>query len=253
MRREKGQLNVVKANSKLTKFKIPHISDSDDLILHSKLLLANAVEISSIIENERHNLQNQIISDGEDCPESVFVHQAIELLNDREKSLVVNSEQRNSNRISESSEWSEFSDISDDLKSPVPSLDVIKDYDTALVIDEESNLTLQDIDIAATCDSSKYYYFYQADDGQHLYLHNVNMRMLQAMYGSIEYSPPIITGKVLQKQNCSMTEDLRKRLKFLQHLPVSCQFEVAEIELDKSLISTEIWKRFKGTYYIIQL
>lgn len=246
MRREKSQLSVSRANSKISKFKIPHISDSEDLIRHSKLLLANVTEISSIIGNERDELSNQIITDGEDCPESVFVYQALELLNCRQKALADNLNQQNRNRISESSEISEFSDISaDDLKTSISLIDNLKEFDN-LVIDEESNLTLQDVDIAAACDSSKYYYFYQADDGQHLYLHNVNMRMLQAMYGNIENSPPIITGKVLQMQNCSMTEDLRRRLKFLQHLPVSCQFEVAEIKMNNSLISNEILDRFRG-------
>lgn len=248
MRREKNQFNVVKASTRLSKFKIPHISDAEELILHSKLLLANSREISQIIECERTALNNQLVADGEDCPESIYIEIALQVLKTRQDNLQEYISSNINHRVSESSEISEISDVSEDIKIPTTlSLDKFKEFDEEFVIDEESKLTLQDVDIAvASSDSSKYYYFYQADDGQHLYLHNVNIRMLQAMYGSIENSPPTISGKIIQKQSCSMTEDLRRRLKFLQHLPVTCQFEVAEVKLDTSLISSEVFERFRG-------
>lgn len=50
-------------------------------------------------------------------------------------------------------------------------------------------------------------------------------------YGSLEKCPHVIHGKIIEKEGGSMTERLRKRLRYLQHLPLSCQFEVAEINL----------------------
>jgi len=41
-----------------------------------------------------------------------------------------------------------------------------------------------------------------------------------------------------------MSEDLRKRLKYLQHLPVSCEFEVVEIGMDAPTISPVIMAKF---------
>ncbi|XP_018906529.2 E3 ubiquitin-protein ligase RNF10 [Bemisia tabaci] len=92
--------------------------------------------------------------------------------------------------------------------------------------------------------NSKYYYFYQASDGQQVYLHALNTRMLEMHYGSLENCPERITGRVLEKESGSMTEELRKRLRYLQHLPVTCQFDVVEIELGE-LVSSAVMESFR--------
>lgn len=85
-----------------------------------------------------------------------------------------------------------------------------------------------------------------AIDGQQIYLHAVNVRMLELNYGSLEQSPHTVTGIIVEKESGSMTEDLRKRLRYLQHLPLTCQFEVAEIQLESPLVSQETLDTFKG-------
>lgn len=123
------------------------------------------------------------------------------------------------------------------------------------MIDEDSNFTLSDIDIVptSTCASSDYYYFYQSTDGQPLYLHSMNTRMLQAMYGSLDKSPQMITGKIVHKDSSSMSEALRKRLKYLQHLPICTQFEVVEVEFKQGVISPEVLAYFKGKFNDLSL
>ncbi|KAJ8967110.1 hypothetical protein NQ314_003083 [Rhamnusium bicolor] len=86
-------------------------------------------------------------------------------------------------------------------------------------------------------------------DGQHIYLHAINARMLEHTYGSLEFGPKAITGKILEKEGGSMTEELRKRLRYLQHLPVTCQFEVAEIQLRQPLVKKETLEQFHGRYF----
>lgn len=88
--------------------------------------------------------------------------------------------------------------------------------------------------------------FFIASDGQHIYLHAVNVRMLEHTYGSLEKSPRTLVGKIVEKEGGSMTEELRKRLRYLQHLPVTCQFEVAEIQLKPPTITRETLDHFKG-------
>lgn len=116
------------------------------------------------------------------------------------------------------------------------------------MIDEDNNFSLSDIDIVPTlsCTSSDYYHFYQSMDGQPLFLHSMNTRMLQAMYGSLDKSPQKITGKIIHKDSSSMSEDLRKRLKYLQHLPICTQFEVVEIEFQKDTVAPAVLAQFKG-------
>lgn len=89
-------------------------------------------------------------------------------------------------------------------------------------------------------------FFSLASDGQHIYLHAINARMLEHTYGSLEMAPKIITGKIVEKEGGSMTEELRNRLRYLQHLPVTCQFEVAEIQLREPIISRETLNLFHG-------
>lgn len=85
-----------------------------------------------------------------------------------------------------------------------------------------------------------------AIDGQQIYLHAVNARMLELNYGSLEQSPHTVTGVIVEKESGSMTEDLRKRLRYLQHLPLTCQFEVVEIQLAPPVVSQKTLDTFKG-------
>lgn len=70
--------------------------------------------------------------------------------------------------------------------------------------------------------------------------------MLEMTFGSLEKSPLFITGTILEKESGSMTDELRKRLRYLQHLPVTCQFEVAEIDLKPPVITTDTVEFFQG-------
>lgn len=88
--------------------------------------------------------------------------------------------------------------------------------------------------------------FISANDGQHLYLHAMNVKMLEMQYGRLENSPHVITGKLLEKEGGSLTEDLRRRLRYLCHLPLTSQFEVAEIELKPPIVSEEVLSSFHG-------
>lgn len=90
-----------------------------------------------------------------------------------------------------------------------------------------------------------------ACDGQHLYLHALNVRMLEHMYGSLEHSPKTLVGRIVEKEGGSMTEELRKRLRYLQHLPVTCQFEVAEIQLKQPVVCKETLEHFNGDYHFV--
>lgn len=89
-----------------------------------------------------------------------------------------------------------------------------------------------------------------------MYLHAANVKMLEMQYGSLEYCPPVITGKLLEKEASICTEELRRRLRYLCHLPLTCPLELAEIELKPPLVSEEVLSAFYGdhlSYFIIFL
>ncbi|XP_023240083.1 RING finger protein 10-like [Centruroides sculpturatus] len=88
-----------------------------------------------------------------------------------------------------------------------------------------------------------YYYFYQAIDGQHIYLNALNVQMLVRDYGSLEFCPHEITAKVVELEGVSMNELLRHRLRYLCHLPLTCEFQIVELQM-KPLISPEVFDSF---------
>ncbi|XP_063171693.1 E3 ubiquitin-protein ligase RNF10 isoform X2 [Candoia aspera] len=94
--------------------------------------------------------------------------------------------------------------------------------------------------------SSPSYYFYQAEDGQCLYLHPVNVRCLVREYGSLEKSPEKITAAVVEISGHSMTEDVRQRHRYLCHLPLTCEFSICELALKPPVISKETLQMFSG-------
>lgn len=221
----------------------------------------------TIIERERNELNRQLLEDGLDCPESIFIRQALDLLAEREKNVqsttkifVVKPKEVVTDTVDLDHEAVDFE--LEKLKLNVAAKPFVScnaenfvenDEDKGaaaflanFVIDEETNLTLHDIDIQPTVNDSNFFYFYQAADGQHLYLQSINVRMLQMMYGSLDRAPRTIRGKIVQKESCSMTEDLRKRLKYLQHLPVTSQFDVVEILLEQPIVSADVLAKFKG-------
>ncbi|KAK7087298.1 hypothetical protein V1264_021369 [Littorina saxatilis] len=94
--------------------------------------------------------------------------------------------------------------------------------------------------------SKKAFYFYQASDGQHIYLHSVNARCIDDQYRGLEHGPHTITASIVDKEIAFMTQDIRQRLRYLSHLPLTCEFQVAEVKLEPPVVSQETLRRFAG-------
>nr|XP_035969996.1 RING finger protein 10 isoform X2 [Halichoerus grypus] len=92
--------------------------------------------------------------------------------------------------------------------------------------------------------SSPCYYFYQAEDGQHMFLHPVNVRCLVREYGSLEQSPEKISAVVVEISGYSMSEDVRQRHRYLSHLPLTCEFSICELALQPPVVSKETLEIF---------
>lgn len=88
--------------------------------------------------------------------------------------------------------------------------------------------------------------FSPASDGQHIYIHSFNVKMLKHDYGSLKDAPTTITAKILSKESDYMSEGYRKCFKYLAHLPVTCPFETMEIEMGDTVVSQETLDFFSG-------
>ncbi|XP_058492748.1 RING finger protein 10 [Solea solea] len=89
-----------------------------------------------------------------------------------------------------------------------------------------------------------YYYFYQADDCQQMFLHPVNVRCLLREYGSLEAGPDSITATVVETVGHTVTEEVRRRNRYLAHLPLTCEFSICELALQPPVISKETLETF---------
>ncbi|KAJ3604643.1 hypothetical protein NHX12_029383 [Muraenolepis orangiensis] len=89
-----------------------------------------------------------------------------------------------------------------------------------------------------------YYYFYQAEDCQQMFLHPVNVRCLLREYGSLEASPDTITARVVETEGHTVTEEVRRRHRYLAHLPLTCEFSICELALQPPILSKETMDTF---------
>ncbi|KAI8060504.1 hypothetical protein BC940DRAFT_311958 [Gongronella butleri] len=76
-----------------------------------------------------------------------------------------------------------------------------------------------------------HYLFYQAKDGQHIYLHPLDTRILKHEYGDYQFFPKDLHVKCAAVEETTVTEDVRKRFKFLAHLPLACDVTFIEVDV----------------------
>lgn len=87
-------------------------------------------------------------------------------------------------------------------------------------------------------------YFHQSFDGQNIFLCPLNIKMLKEEYGEYHQMPSTLQAPILEiSAQGRVDEAKRRRLKFLNRLPVGAQFSLVELELT-SLVSGEILKKY---------
>lgn len=75
------------------------------------------------------------------------------------------------------------------------------------------------------------YYFYQASSGQHIYLHPLDIKILKSYFESYSNFPESIRVRIDGVEEGSMNDDLRKRCRYLSHLPSGCDITFVESDL----------------------
>ncbi|XP_033341087.2 E3 ubiquitin-protein ligase RNF10 isoform X1 [Megalopta genalis] len=249
MRREKGSMLAVPVGS--TTQNPTNFFSAAETISHevySKLLIANTDVIMNIIECERVQLKLEML-DNPHSPENCYIEQALNELSKREEELLneIKSKsevdaitQEKENIIENEQPAQRELENHEETSNMVNKKEIIND-------DEENSKIVGNSNISQSPSGvKKFFYFYQADDGQHLYLHAMNVKMLERQYGSLENSPHSIKGKLLEKESGSLTDDLRRRLRYLCHLPLTCQIEIAEIDLKPPILSEEVLTSFQN-------
>lgn len=245
-----------------------------------KFVLARPSDVLQVVRSERLALQEQLMEcGGEETLEGVYVATALRLLEDKESHIRSNNAFVPHNFFDPettcSSMWSSGAAIGlckseDDL--PVSEATPAKAVITcAEAISLDGETYAEDV-TSSGCDTiddasdlpavaagqsnmdlpgrpkanikTDVYYFYQSADGQHIYLHSLNARCLAREYGSLETAPHVLIANIIEMEYLTMTEEVRKRQRYLSHVPLSCQFTVVELALVPPLVSPNTLRIF---------
>ena len=89
------------------------------------------------------------------------------------------------------------------------------------------------------------FFMYQLSDLQQVYLDPLNARMLLSEYGRWSACPIQLSDvPVLELTQHVQSDQLRRRYKFLAHLPINSEFRFAEVDLS-SLVSAQTLSKFQ--------
>ncbi|XP_017135837.1 RING finger protein 10 [Drosophila miranda] len=231
MRRRKGCMYIERHGVIVGEFgeRFPLLSAGDEAKRYSKFLIAKRADVAAIIERERREL---LAESDASCPEDIFIQQALLMLNERLEKLGIKEDEESP--LEEQPLPPAALSLENENKN-----DIEKSDDASISSGEASS------SIGSAHSGSKYYYFYQSNDGQNIYLHPLNVKMLQACYGTLDLGPLLIESQILQKEQHSMDEEHRRKFTCLGHLPLTCQFSVVEVELQPPVVSGGILKLFK--------
>uniref|UniRef100_A0A3P8VSQ6 E3 ubiquitin-protein ligase RNF10 n=1 Tax=Cynoglossus semilaevis TaxID=244447 RepID=A0A3P8VSQ6_CYNSE len=275
MRREKGSL-VALPSSQWVKVEEPVYFGDSSLGPNSKLLLASAAQVLSLVLEEKAALQAQLLQ--EDDAQECFIQRALSLAVHRRRSLVQHvtvSTTRFFFKIVQCTpgltQWTsvlsspqhvpqyssafddklmdlpeEFPDLPEDLPEDLPG---VQEECVEAPTDEAPQSQAEEVQTqpgrpSAVVGQGPYYYFYQADDCQQMFLNPLNVRCLMRQYGSLEASPDSITGTVVEVVGQTVTEEVRRRNRYLAHLPLTCEFSICELALQPPVVSKETLETF---------
>ncbi|KAF7694866.1 RING finger protein 10 [Silurus meridionalis] len=275
MRREKGVL-VALPSSQWVKVEEPIRFGDVRLSSYSKLLLASQDQVLGLLAEERAALQAQMRQERDD-PQACFIQSALLQLQEREDGLLKRSvpdktgvdgaDLRNLSltdrhldstapdvaisKLTSSKPILQYASAFDDqivetteeLLEVTPQQEVAEGVEQVLDGPGEEALTSE----AGSQQNSQhgpYYYFYQAEDGQQMFLHPVNVRCLVREYGSLENSPQSISATVVEIEGHTVNEDVRRRHRYLSHLPLTCEFSICELNLQPPVLSKETLDSF---------
>ena len=87
------------------------------------------------------------------------------------------------------------------------------------------------------------FFFYQASSGQAIFLDGLDIKILKAHFGTYENFPSTLTLAIEGREEGSMNEDLRRRCRYLSHLPTGSDIVFIESDLT-SIVSAKVLESF---------
>ncbi|CAG0921104.1 unnamed protein product [Notodromas monacha] len=284
LRREKNSVNIHPVENYGGETDAPWTIETDaPRQMYAKVLTASPEQVlEGIVLPEQDELMKQM-EDNKDEPEKCFIEEALQLVEKRIEGLIAEKniflpllKENTRKSSSEQAEVWESIVVSPEVETVVYSSAFdetleedganrqrnISESSAGLDSNPDSTVTVDDIEAPTPRKDDKIcaqsgarskipkttHYFYQCADGQNVYMHSVNIQMLIEEYGSLENCPPVIKVKIVELEPATMHSDLRAKLRYLQHLPISAQFQIAEVKLGR-LVSRETFDLFREKLY----
>uniref|UniRef100_A0A8C7IA61 E3 ubiquitin-protein ligase RNF10 n=1 Tax=Oncorhynchus kisutch TaxID=8019 RepID=A0A8C7IA61_ONCKI len=241
MRREKGAL-VAMPSSQWVKVEEPILFGDVHLSPYSKLLLASREQVLGLVAEEKAALQGQL-TQGDDAT-ACFIQSA--LCNLQRFSMfysfqpVLQYSSAFDDEVAEVPEEDPEEATGEEPQLPEGLLERVLEESPEDAAPQPAEETAR----PQTSEHGPSYYFYQAEDCQQMFLHPVNVRCLQREYGSLEASPHTITATVVEIEGQTITEEIRRRHRYLAHLPLTCEFSICELALQPPTLSKETLDSF---------
>lgn len=88
-------------------------------------------------------------------------------------------------------------------------------------------------------------YFHQAADGQPFFLSPLSIKILRKQFGTYAQMPTFLCAPVLAIEMAVMTQETRRRHRYLHHLPIGCQFGLCEVDL-AGVVSSAVLDEFSA-------
>ncbi|XP_029839531.3 RING finger protein 10 [Ixodes scapularis] len=256
------------------------VDDEGAMTRYQKVLTAGQDQVSTILDREEHELRQLLREEG-DAPEACFVQAALLALQERRTALeTVATLDTNANLTAvldhEGNHLTQNTPTTDDTELEPPNnesneadgiCDTIRELSLGRSQDgrqrymssgssggegnaaeEEGALTAEDLELPpqqqGTTPARDSFHYYQAADGQAVFLHALNVRMLARDYGALEHSPHSFTARIVEIEGASIDEEMRRRLRYLRHLPLTCEIQVVELKLEPPLVTQDTLDHF---------
>lgn len=127
----------------------------------------------------------------------------------------------------------------DPFKSDNPNLEIIETQNPP--VSQKTEVTLE----IETKKDDNCYYFYQAVDCGNVYLSSLNAKCLITQYGSLKEAPEKIEAKMVELEDFTMDQDVRRRFRYLNHLSLGKGFSLVYVDSDDLGLSSETYEKHK--------
>lgn len=183
-----------------------------------------SVSAVSILENVLDREEAELACQSSECEESEvpFIDQAKDLLKSRQLALGAPT-------------------LSEEAKCTKPKVDIFQSENPNL----DENVDQSEIGQPENVEKDDSYYFYQTVNCGNIFLSSLNAKCLITQFGSLKNAPTTISATMLEIDDYTMDQDVRRRFRYLNHLSLGEAFSLVYLDSDGLGLSKETFEKHK--------